>query len=279
LDQHFEVLSGKALSYNNLLDVDAAVSLLSEFHDPTFVVIKHNNACGLASRDHLTQAWKDALAGDPVSAFGGVLAANRCVDLECASAIDQIFYEVLIAPDFSAEAVELLSRKKNRILLRLKSIPPSGIQVRSVLGGYLVQDPDSVTEATEDFKVVTRVAPQPSEIEDMVFALKIVKHTRSNAIVLVRNRQLIGSGTGQSSRIDAMRQAAHKARTFDFDVQGAVMASDAFFPFADSVEVAFQEGIRAVVQPGGSVKDQDSIDFCDRNNMAMVMTGRRHFKH
>jgi phosphoribosylaminoimidazolecarboxamide formyltransferase/IMP cyclohydrolase len=279
LDQHFEVLSGKALSYNNLLDVDAAVSLLSEFHDPTFVVIKHNNACGLASRDHLTQAWKDALAGDPVSAFGGVLAANRCVDLECASAIDQIFYEVLIAPDFTKEAVELLSRKKNRILLRLKSIPPSGIQVRSVLGGYLVQDPDSVTESTEDFKVVTRVAPQPSEIEDMVFALKIVKHTRSNAIVLVRNRQLIGSGTGQSSRIDAMRQAAHKARTFDFDVQGAVMASDAFFPFADSVEVAFQEGIRAVVQPGGSVKDQDSIDFCDRNNMAMVMTGRRHFKH
>jgi phosphoribosylaminoimidazolecarboxamide formyltransferase/IMP cyclohydrolase len=194
-------------------------------------------------------------------------------------AIDQIFYEVLIAPDFTAEAVELLSRKKNRILLRLKSIPPSSIQIRSVLGGYLVQDPDSVTETTEDFKVVTRVAPQPSEIEDMVFALKIVKHTRSNAIVLVRNRQLIGSGTGQSSRIDAMRQAAHKARTFDFDVQGAVMASDAFFPFADSVEVAFQEGIRAVVQPGGSVKDQDSIDFCDRNNMAMVMTGRRHFKH
>ncbi|MGA1330629.1 MAG: bifunctional phosphoribosylaminoimidazolecarboxamide formyltransferase/IMP cyclohydrolase [Bacteroidia bacterium] len=279
LHEHLEVLSGKALSYNNLLDVDSALNLLSEFQDPTFVVVKHNNACGLASREQLTQAWKDALAGDPVSAFGGVLAANRCVELDCATAIDQIFYEVLIAPDFSPEALELLTRKKNRILIRLKSMPRAAQQVRSVLGGYLVQEPDSSTETKEDFRVVTLQSPSSDEVEDMLFALKIVKHTRSNAIILVRNRQLIGSGTGQSSRIDAMRQAAHKARTFDFEVRGAVMASDAFFPFADSVEVAYQEGIRAVVQPGGSVKDQDSIDFCDRNGMAMVMTGRRHFKH
>jgi len=275
----FQLLSGKPLSYNNLLDVDAACSLLAEFNEPTFVVIKHNNACGLASRDNLLQAWTDALAGDPVSAFGGILAANSPVDLDCATAIDRIFYEVLVAPEFSPEAIDLLTRKKNRILLQQRMPLPAGPQVRAALGGFLVQSPDHLTEHPADFKVVTRKKPTNQELEDMAFAVKVVKHTRSNAIVLVKNKQLIGSGTGQSSRIDAMRQAALKARTFDFPLQGAVMASDAFFPFADSVEVAFQEGIRAVIQPGGSVKDQDSIDFCDRNDMAMVVTGIRHFKH
>jgi phosphoribosylaminoimidazolecarboxamide formyltransferase/IMP cyclohydrolase len=279
LHECFKVLSGKALSYNNLLDVDSALSLLAEFEEPTLVIVKHNNACGLASRDTMLEAWKDALAGDPVSAFGGILAANRPLDLDCAKEIDGIFYEVLIAPSFSTEAIDLLTRKKNRILLQQLKPIPSSVQVRSALGGYLVQSPDHSTESSDQFKVVTAKQPNASEKTDMEFAVKVVKHTRSNAIVLVKNRQLIGSGTGQTSRIDAMRQAAHKARTFDFDVQGAIMASDAFFPFADSVEVAWQEGIRAVIQPGGSVKDQDSIDFCDRNGMVMVMTGVRHFKH
>jgi phosphoribosylaminoimidazolecarboxamide formyltransferase/IMP cyclohydrolase len=227
----------------------------------------------------LLEAWKDALAGDPVSAFGGILAANRPIDLDCAQEIDAIFYEVLLAPSISEEAVEFLSRKKNRILLQQAKPIPASILVRSALGGYLVQSPDQSTESADQFRVVTRKQPDLSELADMTFALKVVKHTRSNAIVLIKNRQLIGSGTGQTSRIDAMRQAAHKARTFDFDVRGAIMASDAFFPFADSVEVAWQEGIRTVIQPGGSVKDQDSIDFCDRNDMCMVMTGVRHFKH
>jgi len=279
LHECFKVLSGKALSYNNLLDVDSALSLLAEFEEPTLVIVKHNNACGLASRDTMLEAWKAALAGDPVSAFGGILAANRPLDLDCAKEIDGIFYEVLIAPSFSTEAIDLLTRKKNRILLQQLKPIPSSLQVRSALGGYLVQSPDRSTETSDQFKVVTAKQPNASEKTDMEFAVKVVKHTRSNAIVLVKNRQLIGSGTGQTSRIDAMRQAAHKARTFDFDVQGAIMASDAFFPFADSVEVAWQEGIRAVIQPGGSVKDQDSIDFCDRNGMCMVMTGVRHFKH
>jgi len=279
LQEQFRILSGKALSYNNLLDVDSAVSLLAEFDDPTFVIVKHNNACGLASRDTLLEAWTDALAGDPISAFGGILAANCPLDLACAKKIDEIFYEVLLAPSFSPEAIEFLARKKNRILLQQIQPIPASIQIRSVLGGYLVQSPDQTTESVDQFKVVTRKKPNQTELTDMAFAVKVVKHTRSNAIVLVKNRQLIGSGTGQTSRIDAMRQAAHKARTFDFDVQGAIMASDAFFPFADSVEVAWQEGIRAVIQPGGSVKDQDSIDYCDRNDMCMVMTGVRHFKH
>jgi phosphoribosylaminoimidazolecarboxamide formyltransferase/IMP cyclohydrolase len=279
LHENFRILSGKALSYNNLLDIDSACSLLAEFDEPTFVIVKHNNACGLASRDKLLEAWKDALAGDPVSAFGGILAANRPIDLDCAQEIDAIFYEVLLAPSISEEAVEFLSRKKNRILLQQAKPIPASILVRSALGGYLVQSPDQSTESADQFRVVTRKQPDLSELADMAFALKVVKHTRSNAIVLIKNRQLIGSGTGQTSRIDAMRQAAHKARTFDFDVRGAIMASDAFFPFADSVEVAWQEGIRTVIQPGGSVKDQDSIDFCDRNDMCMVMTGVRHFKH
>lgn len=279
MEELFEILNGKTLSYNNLLDVDAAVNLLADFEEPTFAVIKHNNACGLASRDTLLQAWHDALAGDPVSAFGGILMGNRSIDMATALEIDKLFYEVLIAPDFAPGVVELLSKKKNRILLRMKRPLPANPSVRAVLNGVLVQDKDQHIDALAGLNVVTSKKPTQQELEDMVFALKLVKHTKSNAIVLARNKQLIGSGTGQTSRIDAMKQAVHKARTFNFEIDGAVLASDAFFPFADSVEVAYHEGIRAVVQPGGSIKDQDSIDFCNQHGMAMTFTGIRHFKH
>jgi phosphoribosylaminoimidazolecarboxamide formyltransferase/IMP cyclohydrolase len=279
MEELFEILNGKTLSYNNLLDVDAAVNLLADFEEPTFAVIKHNNACGLASRDTLLQAWHDALAGDPVSAFGGILMGNRSIDMATALEIDKLFYEVLIAPDFEPGVVELLSKKKNRILLRMKRPLPANQNVRAVLNGVLVQDKDQHIDALAGRNVVTSKKPTQQELEDMVFALKLVKHTKSNAIVLARNKQLIGSGTGQTSRIDAMKQAVHKARTFNFEIDGAVLASDAFFPFADSVEVAYHEGIRAVVQPGGSIKDQDSIDFCNQHGMAMTFTGIRHFKH
>lgn len=275
----FDTLNGKTLSYNNLLDVDAAVNLLAEFEEPTFAIIKHNNACGLASRDSILQAWHDALAGDPVSAFGGILMSNRPIDLATAEEIDKIFYEVLIAPAYEAGVVELLSKKKNRILLRMKQPLPQQQHIRSVLNGVLVQEKDSFTDTRDNLQLVTSKTPSQQEIDDMLFALKVVKHTKSNAIVLARNKQLIGSGTGQTSRIDAMKQAVHKARSFNFEIDGAVLASDAFFPFADSVAVAYNEGIRAVVQPGGSIKDQDSIDFCDQHGMAMAFTGKRHFKH
>lgn len=275
----FDTLNGKTLSYNNLLDVDAAVNLLAEFEEPTFAIIKHNNACGLASRDNILQAWHDALAGDPVSAFGGILMSNRPIDLATAEEIDKIFYEVLIAPAYEAGVVELLSKKKNRILLRMKQTLPQQQHIRSVLNGVLVQEKDSFTDTRDNLQLVTSKTPSQQEIDDMLFALKVVKHTKSNAIVLARNKQLIGSGTGQTSRIDAMKQAVHKARSFNFEIDGAVLASDAFFPFADSVAVAYNEGIRAVVQPGGSIKDQDSIDFCDQHGMAMAFTGKRHFKH
>lgn len=275
----FDTLNGKTLSYNNLLDVDAAVNLLAEFDEPTFAIIKHNNACGLASRDNILQAWHDALAGDPVSAFGGILMSNRPIDLATAEEIDKIFYEVLIAPAYEAGVVELLSKKKNRILLRMKQPLPQQQHIRSVLNGVLVQEKDSFTDTRDNLQLVTSKTPSQQEIDDMLFALKVVKHTKSNAIVLARNKQLIGSGTGQTSRIDAMKQAVHKARSFNFEIDGAVLASDAFFPFADSVAVAYNEGIRAVVQPGGSIKDQDSIDFCDQHGMAMAFTGKRHFKH
>ncbi len=279
LDDVFEILNGKQLSYNNLLDVDAAVNLLADFDEPTFAVIKHNNACGLASRPTVLQAWHDALAGDPVSAFGGILMCNREIDLATATEIDQIFYEVLMAPSYEKEAVELLKKKKNRILVRMKQPIGQQIQARSILNGVLVQDKDTFIDSLQNLKPVTEKQPSQAELEDMIFAAKVVKHTKSNAIVLAKNKQLIGSGTGQTSRIDAMKQAVHKARTFNFDVHGAVLASDAFFPFADSVEVAYNEGIRAVIQPGGSIKDQDSIDFCNSHGMSMVFTGIRHFKH
>ena len=279
IDELFDKKNGKELSYNNLLDVDAAVALIADYEECTFVVMKHNNACGLASRDTVCEAFKDALAGDPTSAFGGILISNREIDLATATEIDKIFYEVVIAPSFSDEALKLLSAKKNRIILVQKEVEVANQMVRTALNGYLVQDRDSSTQVADDLRVVTNIAPNADEVEDLLFANKLVKHTKSNTIVLVKNGQLLASGTGQTSRVDALKQAIAKAQSFDFDLKGAVMASDAFFPFADCVEIADQAGIHAVIQPGGSIKDQLSIDYCNEHNMAMVMTGVRHFKH
>ena len=277
----FEQLHGKALSYNNLLDIDAAVCLMQEFRDdaPTFAILKHNNACGLATRDTLKQAYQDALAGDPVSAFGGILISNTSLDASTAEEVHQLFCEVVIAPDFDADALEILKGKKNRILLKQKPTALPATQVRSCLNGYLVQERDARTDQESDLQTATEREASPLEIEDLLFASKICKHTKSNTIVLAKNKQLLASGTGQTSRVDALQQAIHKAGHFKFDLQGAVMASDAFFPFPDCVEIAHKAGIESVIQPGGSRNDQLSIDFCNENQMAMVMTGLRHFKH
>lgn len=275
----FEQLQGKEISYNNLLDIDAAVNLMADFDDVTFAILKHNNACGVASRPTVLEAWKDALAGDPVSAFGGVLITNAVLDRATAEEINKIFFEVIIAPDYDTDALEILTQKKNRIILVQKNAKLPTRQVRSVLNGVLVQDKDLKVEGAEDMKTVTKKAPTASEIEDMIFANKIVKHSKSNSIVLAKNKQLCASGVGQTSRVDALKQAVEKAGNFQFDLNGAVMASDAFFPFPDCVEIAKNAGVTAVVQPGGSIKDQESVDYCDNNGVAMVMTGFRHFKH
>ena len=280
LEDMFEQLHGKELSYNNLLDVAAAVELISEFDaEPTFAILKHNNACGVASRDTIAQAYKDALACDPVSAFGGVLIANREIDSQTAEEIDKLFCEVVIAPSFASEAVEILCHKKNRIILVQKQFALPEKQVRSCLGGFLVQDRNTATDSAEVMKPVTQTVPTQEQIEDMIFASKICKHSKSNAIVLAKNRQLYASGIGQTSRIDALRQAVEKAESFEFDLRGAVLASDAYFPFADGVEMADKAGITAVVQPGGSIRDQLSIDYCNEHKISMVFTGTRHFKH
>ena len=280
LEDMFEQLHGKELSYNNLLDVAAAVELISEFDaEPTFAILKHNNACGVASRDTIAQAYKDALACDPVSAFGGVLIANREIDSQTAEEIDKLFCEVVIAPSFASEAVEILCHKKNRIILVQKQFALPEKQVRSCLGGFLVQDRNTATDSAEVMKPVTQTVPTQEQIEDMIFASKICKHSKSNAIVLAKNRQLYASGIGQTSRIDALRQAVEKAESFEFDLRGAVLASDAYFPFADGVEMADRAGITAVVQPGGSIRDQLSIDYCNEHKISMVFTGTRHFKH
>ena len=278
-DEMFEKLHGKEISYNNLLDVDAAVSLIAEFDEPTFAILKHNNACGLASSDVLSDAWKKALAGDPVSAFGGVLVTNRTVDPETAREIDALFYEVLIAPDFDPAALELLEGKKNRILLRQKGNRMPQQQFRSLLNGAVVQDRDLSVETAQDMKPVTVAQPTSDELTDLAFANKIVKHSKSNAIVLAKDKQLIASGVGQTSRVDALKQAIEKSESFGFELKGAVMASDAYFPFLDCVELAGEAGIRAIVQPGGSVRDSESIDCCNKHRIAMVFTGIRHFKH
>ncbi len=277
----FDQLHGKELSYNNLLDIDAAMSLISEFNDskPTFAILKHNNTCGISCRDTIAQAYTDALAGDPVSAFGGVLVSNSTIDLETANMINELFCEVLIAPGFDESGLAVLKQKKNRIILRSSVFKGNKRTVRSVLNGYLVQDRDIKTESKEDLKTVTPLAPSDRETEDLIFANKICKHTKSNTIVLAKDLQLLASGTGQTSRVDALNQAIHKARSFDFELDGAVMASDAFFPFPDCVEIAHKEGIRSVIQPGGSIKDELSIGFCVENEMKMVFTGIRHFKH
>lgn len=275
----FEQLHGKEISYNNLLDIDSAVSLIAEFEETTFAVLKHNNACGIASRDTILDAWTAALECDPVSAFGGVLIANRAIDLATAEEVNKIFFEVIIAPEYAPEALEVLKQKKNRIILVQKAPNAATRQYRSLLGGVLVQDRDLHTEQPAELQQATTRAVDADRIADLLFANKIVKHSKSNAIVLAKNRQLCASGVGQTSRVDSLRHAIEKAQSFNFDLQGAVMASDAFFPFADCVEIAHKAGIDAVIQPGGSVRDQETIDYCNEHGIAMVMTGIRHFKH
>jgi len=281
LSDLLEQIHGKEISYNNLLDIDAAVNLMLEFYEgqPSFAILKHNNACGFATRSKLKEAYLDALAGDPLSAFGGVLISNKTIDLDTATEIHSLFCEVVIAPHYEEDALELLKGKKNRILLVQKDtlLPPS--TYRSCLNGILVQDRDSKTDVAEELELITTKKPTAQEIEDLIFASKICKHTKSNTIVLAKNGQLLASGTGQTSRVDALNHAIEKAKHFDFDLNGAVMASDAFFPFPDCVEIAHKAGVKTVLQPGGSIKDQLSIDYCNENEMSMVFTGTRHFKH
>ena len=277
----FSKLHGKELSYNNLLDVDAAVNLILEFKNegPTFAILKHNNACGLATRSTIKEAYLAALAGDPTSAFGGVLISNTAIDADTATEINQLFCEVVIAPNYDGEALSILSEKKNRIILIQKEIELPQKQVRTCLNGILVQNKNNITDNKEHLKTVTDTAPTSQEIEDLLFASKICKNTKSNTIVFAKNKTLISSGTGQTSRVDALKQAIEKANSFGFDLKGAVMASDAFFPFPDCVEIAKKAGITAVIQPGGSIKDELSINYCNENKVAMVFTGTRHFKH
>ena len=280
LEAAFTKLNGKEISYNNLGDIDAACALIDDFSDTTFAILKHNNACGLACRPTLLQAWTDALAGDPVSAFGGILVTNRTITKEVAEEMHKIFFEVCIAPDYDEEALAILKGKKNRIILKRNSFKMHEKVFRSVLDGVLVQDRDTVVPTAADMaKSVTSTPVTEQQAKDLAFATILVKHTKSNAIVLAKNGQLCASGTGQTSRVDALRQAIAKAQSFGFDLHGAVMASDAFFPFADCVEIAHEAGITAVAHPGGSIHDQDSIDYCEKNNMAMAITGFRHFKH
>ncbi|MFY0483597.1 bifunctional phosphoribosylaminoimidazolecarboxamide formyltransferase/IMP cyclohydrolase [Flavobacterium sp. PLA-1-15] len=280
-DAMFTKLHGKELSYNNLLDVDAAVNLILEFknEDPTFAILKHNNACGLATRNTMKDAYLTALAGDPTSAFGGVLIANGNIDEATAEEINKLFCEVVIAPSYDEKAIAILEEKKNRIILVQNDVELPNRQVRTCLNGILVQGKNNITDNKEHLKTVTNTTPSEQEIEDLIFASKVCKNTKSNTIVFAKNKTLIASGTGQTSRVDALKQAVEKAETFGFSLKGAVMASDAFFPFPDCVELAHNAGITAVIQPGGSIKDQLSIDFCNENKVAMVFTGTRHFKH
>lgn len=279
LSEKFDKLNGKTLSYNNLVDVDAAVNIVADFTEPTFAILKHTNTCGLASRNNIYDAYLAALECDPVSAFGGVLIANRTINLALAEEINKLFCEVVIAPDYEADALQLLSSKANRIILKQKTFDIQKKQFKSLLNGVLEQDYDSKYETAEELKTATELNPTSEQIEDLLFASKAVKHLKSNGIALVKNKQLIGMGCGQTSRVDALRQAITKAAHFNFNLKGAVMASDAFFPFPDCVEIASEVGITAVIQPGGSIKDQDSIDACNNNKMSMVFTGVRHFKH
>ena len=279
LEAMFDQIHGKEISYNNLLDINAAVDLIDEFDDLTFAILKHNNACGLASRATVLEAWKDALAGDPVSAFGGVLITNGVIDKEAAEEINKIFFEVIIAPAYDADALEVLQQKKNRIILIRKDCKTCPMQFRSLLNGVLMQEKDLSIQGKADLEPMTDKQPTASEVEDLLFANKIVKNSKSNAITLVKNKQLCASGIGQTSRVDSLRQAIEKAKSFGFDLNGAVMASDAFFPFPDCVEIADQAGITAVIQPGGSINDKLSVEYCNQHGLAMVKTGVRHFKH
>ena len=280
-DSLFDKLNGKDLSYNNFLDIDSAVNLMSEFinENPTFAILKHNNACGLSTRNSVLEAYQDALAGDPISAFGGILICNKTIDHNSSVEINKLFCEVVIAPNFDKDALDLLKSKKNRIILKLKNNNLSNNIIRTCLNGILFQNKDNKTDSIEDFYIPTLKKPSDLEIKDLIFASKICKHTKSNTIVLAKNKQLISSGTGQTSRVDALKQAIEKSKNFDFNLDGSVMASDAFFPFPDCVEIAHKKGIVSVIQPGGSIKDNLSIDYCNKNNISMVLTGTRHFKH
>ena len=280
-DSIFEKLNGKELSYNNLLDIDAAYNLIKEFwnNDTTFAILKHNNACGLAKRNSVLEAYKCALDGDPISAFGGVLITNMEIDVNAANEMNSLFFEVIMAPSYSTNALDILKGKRNRIILKIKNIEFDNKTIRTCLNGALVQDRDNITDSEDDLDYVTEKKPSSQEIQDLLFASKVSKHTKSNTIVLAKNGQLISSGTGQTSRVDALNQAIEKAKKFKFDLNNCVMASDAFFPFPDCVEIASKEGITSVIQPGGSIKDNLSIDYCNENNISMVFTGNRHFKH
>lgn len=278
-DELFDKINGKEISYNNLLDIDAAVNLIDEFDETTFAILKHNNACGCASRDNLLDAWKDALAGDPVSAFGGILITNTTIDVDTATEMNKLFFEVVIAPAYDEAALEVLKSKKNRIILVRKDMDLPKAQFRSVLNGVLYQDRDLKQESAEELKPMTTIQPSADQVEDLLFANKLVKQSKSNTIVLAKNKQLLASGVGETSRVDALKHAIEKAENFGFDLKGAVMSSDAFFPFSDCVDIAHGVGVDCVIQPGGSIRDQDSIDFCNDHSMAMVFTGTRHFKH
>lgn len=279
LDAMFEKLNGKELSYNNLVDVDAAVAIIDEFQDPTFAILKHTNACGVASRPTIKQAWIDALACDPISAFGGVLIANGEIDKETAEEINNLFFEVLIAPAYTADALTVLTAKKNRIILKRKAVQLPKEQFKTLLNGVILQDKDNTVEGPEVMKTATTVQPTAAQLDDLYFANKIVKHTKSNTIVFAKDKTLVASGVGQTSRVDALKQAIEKAQSFGFAIKGSVMASDAFFPFPDCVEIAGDAGVAAVLQPGGSIKDQLSVDMANEKGVAMVITGVRHFKH
>ena len=278
-DALFDKLHGKEISYNNLLDIDAACALIDEFDTTTVAILKHNNACGLACRDTVLEAWTDALAGDPVSAFGGIIICNSRIEAAAAEEIGKIFFEVIIAPDYSDDALAILFQKKNRIVLRRKAKAAPAMKMRTILGGVLMQQPDDKVETAEDLKLAAGEAPSPAQVADMLFANKIVKHSKSNAIVLAKNGQLLASGVGQTSRVDALKHAIEKAKSFNFDLEGSTMASDAFFPFADCVEIADKAGVRYVIQPGGSIRDTDSVEYCREHGITMVMTGFRHFRH
>ncbi len=279
LNDVFDQLHGKEISYNNLLDIDAAINLIKEFEETTFAVLKHNNACGCSCNPKLLDAWKDALAGDPISAFGGVLITNKEIDAETAQEINKLFFEVIISPSYQPEALNILKTKKNRIILKKKSYDFSSKVFKSALNGVLFQDKDMKTETPDDMKCVTKKSPSDKEKVDLAFANIIVKHSKSNTIVLAKNKQLIASGVGQTSRVDSLKQAIEKANNFEKDLKGAVMSSDAFFPFPDNVEIAHKAGITAVIQPGGSIRDNESIKYCDENELSMVFTGIRHFRH
>lgn len=279
LDEVFEQLHGKELSYNNLLDIDATLNYLKEFDEQCVVIVKHNNACGLALDNNLTEAWKKALAGDPVSSFGGIIGVNRTVDVATATEMNNLFFEVIIAPVYDSDALEILKSKKNRVILTLKNFEPQKVEERTLLNGKLVQEKDLIQESEDDLQLVTKRAANATQVEDLLFANKVVKNSKSNTIVLAKDGQLLGVGCGMTSRIDALHHAISKAKEFKLDLKGAVMSSDAFFPFPDCVEIADNEGIEAVIHPGGSIRDKDSITYCDDHNMAMVITGNRHFKH